>query len=300
MRDRLGRRDFLRASTAMGTAALAVGASARQGSADGEEGDGPVTASDVRKHFQSVGKWVDWTSTVDNVLHGEPETEVRSIATAWSPTLATIDEAGKRGHNLFITHEPAFCGRFRGHRTREDLVARKQALLDQYSMVLLRCHDTWDRMPEYGIPDAWASHLGFETEPRPVNSFYKICLLGDLTVEQAARAVLERVRDLGQDCVHIMGDPAKRVSRMVVGTGAITDLAPMYDLGADLILATDDGMNSWDGGMWAYDCDIPVLIVNHGTSEKPGMMAMAKYLPERFPGIPCEYIDCEFPYVTVM
>ncbi len=288
----LDRRGFLCASAAGAAVSRATAV------ADGE--DSKVTVSDVRRHFQSVGTWVDWTNTLDNVLHGEPETEVRSIATNWSATLAAIEEAGERGHNLFITHEPAFCSRFRGHATREGLVKKKQALLDKYGMVMLRCHDTWDRMPEYGIPDAWASHLGFETEPRPVTAFYKICLLGDCTVEEAAHAVLERVRDLGQDCVHIMGRLDKRVSRLAVGTGAITDLAPMHDLGADIILATDDGMNSWDGGMWAYDCDIPVLIVNHGASEKPGMMAMAVYRPLHFPGIRCEYVDCAVPYKTVM
>ena len=58
---------------------------------------------------------------------------------------------------------------------------------------------------QVGIVDAWAAHLGFETEDRPVESFYKICLLGDMTVEGAAGRVRERVRELGQEAVIVLG-----------------------------------------------------------------------------------------------
>lgn len=255
-----------------------------------------MKAKEVLEHFQSVGHWVNWEKTVDRFLHGDPESEVRGIATAWIPTNKAIKEAAEKGLNLFVTHEPAFLGGYRGNRSADDAVERKKELLDSVGVTLLRCHDTWDRMPEVGIPDAWASWLGFETEDRPVESYYKVCLLGDLTVEEAARRVAERVAELGQETVLIFGDRGKRVSRMAVGTGAITHLPTMYDLGVDLILATDDGMNFWHGGLWATDLGIPLLIVNHATAEKPGMMAMVSYLRDVFPGPPVEYLDVEFPY----
>ena len=74
------------------------------------------------------------------------------------------------------------------------MIGRKKRLLDECAMVVVRCHDTWDRMPEYGIPDAWAACLGFETEDRPVESFYKICRVPSLSLAETARAVLEKVR----------------------------------------------------------------------------------------------------------
>ncbi len=258
-----------------------------------------MRAKEVLEHFQSVGHWVDWAKTVDLFLHGDPEVEVKGIVTAWIPTNRAIRQAAEKGMNLFITHEPAFYHGYRRSSSAEELVGKKKALLDSLGMTLLRCHDTWDRMPEVGIPDAWAEWLGFETEERPVESFYKICLLGDVTVEEAARRVAERVAELGQPTVLIFGDRTRRVARMAVGTGAITHLPTMYELGADLLLATDDGMNFWDGGLWAADLGLPLLIVNHCTAEKPGMMAMAGYLTELYPGVPVEYIDVEFPYDVV-
>jgi len=258
-----------------------------------------MKARHVMEHFRSVGTWVDWDDTCDKFLHGDPETVVEGIATAWSPTNAALREAAQRGLNLFITHEPAFCQSYAGTQSGDRVAAQKRRLLDELGIVLMRCHDTWDRMPEVGIPDAWASFLGFQTEPRPVESYYKLCLLGDVTVREAAGRVLEKVRALGQPTVLVIGDQDRRVSRMAVGTGAITHLPTMLELGADLILATDDGMNFWDGGMWAADLGVPVLIVNHCTAEKPGMMAMARYLSEQFIGMPVQYIDVAFPYEAV-
>ena len=258
-----------------------------------------MKAKEVMEHFREVGTWVNWDSTCDQFLHGDPEREVKGIATAWIPTNAAVKEASARGLNLFISHEPAFCGGYEGTASGDQVAAEKRELLDELGITLMRCHDTWDRMPQVGIPDAWASFLGFETEERPVESYYKICLLGDVTVEDAARAVLEKVKPLGQGIVLIVGDRHRRVSRMAVGTGAITRLPAMLELRPDVILATDDGMNFWDGGLWAADLGVPILIVNHCTAEKPGMQAMARYLAERHPDVPVQYLDVVFPYSWV-
>ncbi|MCK5733134.1 MAG: Nif3-like dinuclear metal center hexameric protein [Candidatus Latescibacteria bacterium] len=258
-----------------------------------------MRAREVMAHFQEIGKWVDWDRTCDRFLHGDSESEVRGIATAWIPTNEAIRRASEQGCTLFITHEPAFYPGYEGAVSADRLVRTKKALLDQLGITLMRCHDTWDRMPEFGIPDAWASFLGFETEERPVESFYKICLLDKISVEQAARLVLEKVRTLGQDTVLVFGNRTRQVTRMAVGTGAITHLPSMYELNADVILATDDGMNFWTSGLWAADLDVPLLIVNHATAEKPGMQAMARYLKTVFPDMPVAYLDVSYPYRSV-
>jgi len=258
-----------------------------------------VKGSEVLDHFRNVGQWVDWTRTCDQFLHGDPSIEVKGIAIAWIATNTCIKKAADRGLNLFITHEPIFYDAYRGTRSREDLVAKKKALLDKHSMTVLRCHDTWDRMPEVGIVDAWATFFGFETEPRPVESFFKLCLVGDSTVEELGRLILNKVRPLGEQTVLVCGDRKRKASRLAVGTGAITYLPSMYDLSPDVILATDDGINSWDSGLYALDIDIPLLIVGHSTAEKPGMHAMARYLKEKYTTVSVEYLDIDFPYSPI-
>ena len=112
---------------------------------------------------------------------------------------------------------------------------------------------------------------------------------------ELANEILARVRPLGQNAVGMMGNPDKQVTRMAVGTGAITRLPDMYELGADVILATDDGTHTTYCGLWSVDLDIPVLTVNHGTAELPGMMRLADYLKTIFPDVRSEYLPCGFP-----
>ena len=67
----------------------------------------------------------------------------------------------------------------------------------------------------------------------------------------------------------------------------------------DLILGADDGMKSYAGWLWAADQAVPIIIVNHATSEKPGMMAMAQYLRAACEGIPTVYVDVGPPFRSV-
>ena len=257
-----------------------------------------MQAKDLYEHFKSVGTWVNWDRTCDHILHGDPATEITGIATGWIATNATIRRAADEGCNVFVSHEGIFYDRIEGESV-ERLAREKRALMDEHGMVAMRCHDVWDRMPDVGIPDAWAEYLGFETEPRDLESFYKICLVGDTTVRELAAAVFERVHPLGQESVSIFGDPEQRVGRLAVGTGAITRFPVMHELNPDVILATDDGMSWTQGGHWAVDLGFPLLIVHHGIAEYPGMKAMAGYLTEQFPDVPAKYIEIDYPWTAV-
>jgi putative NIF3 family GTP cyclohydrolase 1 type 2 len=258
-----------------------------------------MKASDFRKHCEQVAHWVDWSKTVDQFMHGDPDVEVRGIATTWLATNAVLREAARRGLNFVIAHEGAFYPHYQGTESGDRHHAAKRRLLDDLGITLMRCHDTWDRMPDAGIPDAWTAFLGFPSEPRPVESFYRICLVEGRTVEEVTRAVLERVRPLGQQSVGIVGDRHKRVYRLAVGTGAITRLPAMHALGADVILATDDGISTTSAGLWSCDLEVPLLVVNHAAGEVPGMQAMVGYIERHFPGVPVTYLDCGFPYPAV-
>lgn len=254
-----------------------------------------MKAKDFREHCKHVAHWVNWENTVDQFMGGDPDAEVRGIATTWLATNARLREAASLGLNFVIAHEGAFYPSYQGTPSGDRHHAEKRRLIDELGITLMRCHDTWDRMPEVGIPDAWASFLGFPTEPRPIESFYKVCLVGDCTVSDVARLVLEKVRPLGQEVVHIIGDRDARVHRMAVGTGAITRLPEMFALGADILLVTDDGISTTSGGLWSLDLGVPMLVVNHATAELPGMMAMVGYIERHFPDVPVKYLPGEFP-----
>jgi len=258
-----------------------------------------MIARDFLEHCKQVGHWVDWDDTRDTVKHGDPDAEVKGIVVTWLATNDVLRKAAELGANLVISHEGAFypvyteqdCGR----RHHEE----KHGLLDELGITLFRCHDTWDRLPGVGIPDAWADWLGFPADPRPVESYYRICHVGGHTAGSLAEAVLRKVRPLGQQYVGVMGDADKPVTRMAIGTGACTRLGEMIELGADVLLATDDGISTTAGGLLTHDLGVPALIVNHACGELPGMMAMVGYIEELFPGVPVQYLACGFPWPVV-
>ncbi len=95
----------------------------------------------------------------------------------------------------------------------------------------------------------------------------------------------------------MVGHPETPVSRVAIGTGAITQLfVYVREFGVssehpvDLAICTDDGFTYWQHGAYALDVGLPVIIVNHATSEEPGMMQLAEHLKKRFPEVPVHFI----------
>lgn len=265
-----------------------------------------MKAIEIMRHFQKIGTWVDWDNTSDQFLHGDPEIKVTGIAVSWIATNDAIRKAGKAKLNLFITHEPSLydfdyytTGLFQKSLEGKKLIDKKKEVLDKFGITLMRCHDTWDLMPNSGICDEWGNFLGFKTEERPIKSYYKICLVNNLSIKELSKLILKKVKLLGQDSVKVIGDMGKKVKRMVIGTGAVTVFPEMNKLNPDVILATEDGMRHWDAGLWALDLQIPFIVVNHAISEIPGMKSLSKYLQSNFNNVPVEYINTIFPYITL-
>jgi len=61
-------------------------------------------------------------------------------------------------------------------------------------------------------------------------------------------------------------------------------------IGCDCSIVCDDGTSYWRELQLAEDTEHPVIRVNHGTSEEPGMMTMARYINENLPGVEAEYL----------
>lgn len=250
-----------------------------------------ITAIDLHRHLQSVGHWVDWQNSCDGFKFGPPDTPIEGIAVAWQSHHATLQEAYHKGCNLFITHEPTFYSHMDDDVVlRQTLPARrKAALLEETGIIVYRCHDVWDRFPKIGVRDAWGEflHLG---DPIRTKGYYNLYRIPATTAWELVQSVGMRVAELGEQSVHFIGDRSQIVHKLAIGTGAITDIREMVALGADAVLATDDGTILWRDAAWASDLGIPLLIVNHMTSEIPGIKNLAIYLDEKFPSVPVHFM----------
>lgn len=246
----------------------------------------------VHEFFREAGTWIDWSKTVDGFRFGDPETEVTGIAVAWKPYWSDLKHAKELGCNLFIGHESTFReGSMRpGDETADaqELEQPKVAWLRESGMVVYRCHDLWDMIPEIGVRDSWARGLGFEGEPLAERGFCRIedvsgHSFGSLTAQIAAR-----VKSVGQQAVLAVGDEDQAVTRLALGGASA--LKETLALGADVVLGYDDYFRQVRDGALLKDLGVPYLIVNHGTLEEWGVANMAPYLREHFPSVPVHHL----------
>lgn len=260
-----------------------------------------MKAIELYEHFKSRGDWVNWDNTCDGILWGDEETEVTGIAVCWTSNFHQLKTAKEKGCNLYVCHEPLYHYSERGEMSHPN-EGEKNKFLNESNMVVYRCHDFWDVMPEIGIVDSWSKFLGFTETPAANIRFYNAHdLPAGITLESLARQIAEKVAELGQDVVNYIGDPDKKVKRIAVGTGAITNYRSMFSLGADVLLLTDDGTRLWESAVWSEDTGIPLILVNHATAEEPGMRDLAAYLDKEF-SVPVHLIPqgCLYKSVTTI
>ena len=259
-----------------------------------------MKAIDLKKHMEHVGAWVDWQNTVDRFIIGDPETEVKGIAVGWQSRTEALREAIKLGCNLFVTHEPTFYEHLDKNRNKFNLpqIEKKQKFIEDNGLVILRCHDVWDQMPKVGIVDSWGKHLGFD-EKLNSERFHSVYTSPKSTLGALAKYVAAMTSYLRQDFVEMVGDPDTKVSKVAIGCGAITHYYTMRELGADVIIGTDDGMRYWYCGAWALERGFPLVIVNHATAEEPGLKNLAGYIGEQFPEVKVNFIPQGCMFKTI-
>lgn len=252
-----------------------------------------MRARAVAEYLRSLDSgWVDWHTTVDHFVAGDPEQEVTGIAVGWMAYTAALQRAHGLGCNLFVTHEPTLFD----HRDDPSALERfpgvreKRAWLEASRLIVLRCHDVWDQAPELGIPDSWGSFLELG-EPVRADGYFRLYRIEARPAREVAAHVAGRVRSLGQAAVELVGPGDREVCTVAIGTGAISPLPRLLDLyEPDLAICSDDGFTYWHAGALAIDLGIPVVVVNHAVTELPGIQSLARTLRERFPDVPVHYL----------
>jgi putative NIF3 family GTP cyclohydrolase 1 type 2 len=268
-----------------------------------------MRAIEIRDRLRSLdGGWVDEADTVDTFKAGDPETAVDGVAVGWMSSASALERAVDLGCNVFVTHEPTYFDHRDDpdpeERTRFALeaAAEKRRWIEDRDLVILRCHDLWDRYPDEGIPDAWGRRLGFADPgdaPDAEEGFFRAYELDKRPARAVAERVARNVSSLGQEAVQLVGPADAPVSRVAVGTGAITPYERLVEaFDADLVVCSDDGFTYWRDGALAADAGVPAVVVNHATSELDGMRSLADRLTADL-NVPVHHIEQTCTYDLV-
>ena len=256
---------------------------------------------DILGHFLSRAEWVDRGRTVDRVIVGDPEKDVDSCLVAWMPSFAAIRTTVEQGVPLLICHEPTFWDHRDDTPENKPHASEKLRFIKEHGLVILRNHDGWDRWPEIGIPWAWATFLGLEGTPAAIgaNGYQHRYDIAPVPFGEFARTVAARTATIGEPMVEAAGDPDKPVSKVGIGTGCGCNVFTYVEMGCDVCIVCDDGISYWQQVQYAQDKGIPVICVNHATSEEPGMVTLTRYINEHIEGLTAHHLaqGCRFKLV---
>ena len=240
---------------------------------------------DIINHLQERSPWVDFSKTRDIVYCGDTGNDTDKVGVCWVATRRVLEEAARKGITFIITHENFLYQESTSPYL--PLLESRRWKLDfcrQNGITVYRCHDIWDRFPQYGISDTFASIIDLPFEERDVRSFYHYA-----NVQMSARQVAQKLADalMPYSCenVELLGNPEAAVHRVGIGTGAITSFEEMHRNGCDCIIVTDDGSNNWIDFQFCLDNGISLIICHHSSSEIPGMDQLDDYLRQQFPQV---------------
>jgi putative NIF3 family GTP cyclohydrolase 1 type 2 len=252
-----------------------------------------MKVGNVLEHFLSRADWVERDKTVDRVIVGDPAADVDRCLVTWMPGMNALRSLAERGMRLLICHEPTFWNHRDDCPVESDARAReKLAFIQAHDIVILRNHDCWDLWPEAGIPWAWARFLGLGRQPAAINQdrYLHRYDVEPMTLDALARRVARQCARIGEPFVQVSGDPSQSVSRIGVGTGCGCGIRGYQEMGCDCSIVCDDGTRYWADIQRAEDFGHPVIRVNHGTSEEPGMVTLTEYINAHFEGLRAEHL----------
>ena len=161
-----------------------------------------------------------WEQTCDGLIAGDPEKEVKKIATCFKLTAELIEKAQKENVDMVITHEPTFA-RDDKREGAARIDCKKWDLLDKSDLVVYRFHDhAHNSDPDY-IHAGFIKALGLNIENKWPRESLGVCrydLMNPLSVSQIAKMIEEK---LDSEFVRVVGDVTMPVKTLCLGLGSV-------------------------------------------------------------------------------
>jgi putative NIF3 family GTP cyclohydrolase 1 type 2 len=257
-----------------------------------------MTANDVVERIKkNLGiPWNDQTYR-DTFKAGDPNTEVKGIATTFMATLAQIQRSHAAGVNFVITHEPTY---WNDADTVKDfgsdpIYQFKVDFCAKNNMVVWRFHDHIHAHHPDLISVGLVRALGWEQYATTAGQ--RRFTLPPTTLGAMAAEVERR---LNAKALRIVGDPNAKVTTASVSMGYGM---PTVSADVDVVMggetpetggALDDTEYVADAAFFGHNKG--QIIMGHEASEEPGMEDCANWLRTFVTEVPIQFIKANEPY----
>ena len=232
-----------------------------------------------------------------DVFHaGDPNVEVKGIATSFMATLEMLQRAHAAGLNLVVTHETTFWNdRDDTTGMSDDAVYRfKTEFYAKNRMAVLRLHDhAHSHRPDF-IMTGLLRALGW-TAASPRNP--RIYTFPATTLAELAANIQRRT---GSKALRVVGDPKAKVSTGTAGMGYSTG---RFTPDVDVVINGEnpETNNAYDPTEYALDAayfgrNKGQIILGHAISEEPGLEDVANWLRTFVKDVPVRFVPSGEPY----
>jgi putative NIF3 family GTP cyclohydrolase 1 type 2 len=261
------------------------------------------TACEIVTEIQKqVG--VPWQSqTVDTFKAGNPDAPVTGIAVTMMATMDVLERASAKGLNFVITHEPTFYAHLdtpEGMDASDPVWKEKREFIEKHGMVVWRFHDHWHLRKPDGIEAGTVHALGWEEFQSPKNQYFFV--LPETTLKQLAEQVAKK---LDSPVVRVVGDPAMKVTHVVLSPGAAGFVDESHALeGHDVQVLLVGETREWETVEYAADAVTQgkkkaLIVIGHIPSEQAGMEECTKWLKGFVKDVPVEFVPAKQPFWVV-
>ncbi|MTK06206.1 MAG: hypothetical protein F8N38_03830 [Hungatella sp.] len=270
----------------------------------------------VDRIIRETGVILNPEKTVDQIIIGDPDTEVTKIVTSFMATVDVITEAIRLGANFIITHEPTwFNGRDQKEWLSNDPVyIKKKQLIEDNHLVIWRFHDYMHAVSDDMIYQGFDQDMSWSNyrERKNIceeekNPLLKAQLCYEIP-EVKLKELVAKIKDsLDVKCVRVIGKQegiCRRVG-VLVGGGSLglgdekNTMEFMHRENLDTVICGD--ITEWtlsayirDAGMLGFNKSM--IIIGHERSEESGMKHLVGWLQKLFPSETVSFIDAKEPF----
>jgi putative NIF3 family GTP cyclohydrolase 1 type 2 len=259
-----------------------------------------MTAGEVLARIKErLGQpWRDATYR-DTFKFGGPDTEVRGIATTAFASFEVLHKAVAAGCNMIVPHEVTYWN------DRDDVAPvsgdatyrAKVEFMRKHDMVVFRMHDHMHvQRPDFTYVGS-AREIGLDAKYETAPGSHRF-VIPETTLAELAAQVQRRS---GARALRVVGDPAARVRRVLLGVGYATP--PVHAAEVDVVISGEQQESDGAFDSPAYVMDAATvglakgwIVLGHTISEEAGMREMAEWLQGFLPEIKVQLVRAGEPF----